>query len=77
MNSIAVSDLRANLMNVLGQIKKGAKIQITSHGKVIAKLVPADESQENAKIELMRISDSASIGDIISPIDESWDAAAH
>jgi len=76
MASIAVSYLRANLMKVLDQIKKGAQVQITSHGKVIAKLVPADQSQSTAKKELLKIGNTALIGDIISPIDESWKAVS-
>ena len=44
MTTIAVSELRANLMQVLEQIKQGAQIQITSRGKVVAQLVPADDS---------------------------------
>ena len=74
MTSIAVSDLRANLMKVLDQIKKGAQIQITSHGKVVAKLVPADLAQDTAKNELIKIGNTAELGDIISPLDESWEA---
>lgn len=74
MSTIAVSELRANLMKVLEQIKKGAQIQITSHGKIIARLVPAEEAQGTAKDELLKISQTAVIGDIISPINESWEA---
>ncbi len=77
MNSIAVSDLRANLMKVLEQIKKGAQIQITSHGKVVAKLVPAEEAQVTAKKELLKISKTAILEDIISPIDDSWEVLSN
>ncbi len=74
MISIAVSDLRANLMKVLEQIKKGAQVQITSHGKVVAMLVPAKAAQDTAKQELLKISETAILEDIVSPIDESWEA---
>lgn len=74
MTTIAVSDLRANLMKVLEEIKHGAQIQITSHGKVIAQLVPPDATQENAKAALHQLSSSAIINDVLSPIDESWTA---
>ncbi|MFQ6676705.1 MAG: type II toxin-antitoxin system Phd/YefM family antitoxin [Fidelibacterota bacterium] len=76
MTSIAVSDLRANLMKVLEQIKKGAQIQITSHGKVVAKLVPADQSQSTAQKELLEIGNTAILGDIVAPIDETWEAVS-
>ncbi len=75
MTTIAVSELRANLMKVLEEIKHGARIQITSRGKVIAQLVPADAAQENAKAALHQLSSGAIIGDILSPIDEAWNVA--
>jgi len=76
MTTIAVSELRANLMQVLEQIKQGAQIQITSRGKVVAQLVPADEAQEQAKIALKQLAEDAKIGNMIDPIDESWSAVA-
>ena len=74
MTTIAVSELRANLMQVLEQIKQGAQIQITSRGKVVAQLVPADEAQTQAKLALKHLAEDAIIGDMITPIDESWRA---
>ena len=73
MVTIAVSDLRANLMQVLEQIKGGAQIQITSHGKVVAHLVPANETLDQAKLTLKQLAENAQVGDMISPIDETWD----
>ncbi len=75
MTTIAVSELRANLMKVLEEIKHGAQIQITSRGKIVAQLVPADAAQEDAKAALQQLSSSAFIGDVLSPIDETWNAA--
>lgn len=76
MTTIAVSELRANLMKVIEEIKQGAQIQITSRGKVVAQLVPADTAQEHAKEILHKLSNSAVIGDVISPVDETWDAVS-
>ena len=76
MTTIAVSELRANLMQVLEQIKQGAQIQITSRGKVVAQLVPADEAQEQAKMALNQLAEDAEIGNMIDPIDESWNSVA-
>ena len=36
MKSISISELRANLMNTIEEIKKGKTIIITSHGKLNA-----------------------------------------
>ncbi len=76
MTTIAVSELRANLMQVLEQIKQGAQIQITSRGKVVAQLVPANEAQEQAKTALKQLAKDAEIGNMIDPIDESWNAVS-
>jgi len=76
MTKIAVSKLRANLMQVLEQIKQGAQIQITSRGKVVAQVVPADEAQEQAKITLKHLAKDANVGDMINTIDETWNAVS-
>jgi prevent-host-death family protein len=74
MRTIAVSDLRANLMNILKDIEHGTSIDITSRGKVIAKLVPPENSQITAQKKLAELAKTAVINDIISPIDEQWEA---
>jgi len=76
MTTIAVSELRANLMKVIEQIKLGAQIKITSHGKVVAQLVPADEMHDQAKLTLKHLAEDALVGDMISPIDESWNVVS-
>ena len=75
MNSIAVSELRSNLMNVLKKIEHGSSIDITSRGKVVAKLVPPDYSRRRARKKLKEIGKDAVLGDTISPIDSTWKAA--
>ncbi len=74
MNSIAVSELRSNLMNVLKKIEHGSSIDITSRGKVVAKLVPPDYSRKRARNKLKEISEDAVIGNIVLPLDSRWKA---
>lgn len=74
METIAVSEFRANIMKVLNAIKLGEKINITSRGKVIAKLVPPDDTIEDARKKLNEISKEAVLNDIISPIESEWKA---
>ena len=75
MNSIAVSELKANLMNILKKIEHGSSIDITSRGKVVAKLVPPNYSRKKARKKLKAIGENAIIGDIISPIFSTLKAA--
>ena len=74
METIAVSKLRANLLKVLKEIRLGAKINITSRGKVIAKLIPPDYTVENARKKLNEISKTAILNDIVSPVETNWKA---
>lgn len=74
MNTVAVSDLRANLMKILKKIEHGSEIDITSRGKIVAKLVPPDYTKEIAREKLKAIGKSAVLGDVISPIDVEWKA---
>lgn len=72
MDKIAVSELRANLVSILKKIEQGSTLDITSRGKVIAKLVPPDYNKKKAKDLLNDLSKNAYIGDIISPVDSQW-----
>ena len=74
MDTIAVSDLRANLMKILKQIEHGSAVDITSRGKVVAKLVPPDYARKIAREKLKKLGKNAVLGDIISPIDVQWEA---
>ncbi len=74
MDTIAVSELRANLMKILKEIKAGSEINITSRGKVIAKLVPPDNVAYKAKVKLAEVAESAVLYDLTTPIDEQWEA---
>lgn len=74
MQSIAVSDLRANLMKVLKKIEKGSTVVITSHGKAVAQLIPANESVKQAENKILELSKTAKINDVVSPLDEIWKA---
>jgi prevent-host-death family protein len=74
MSSIPVSELRANLMKVLKYIEHGESINITSRGKIVAKLVPPEDRIEAAEKRLEQIRKSAIIHDVLTPIDAKWKA---
>ncbi len=74
METIAVSELRANLMQILKRIQSGQSITITSRGQEIARLVPPENSREKARQALKKLRKTAKIGDVLSPIDADWEA---
>ncbi len=74
MTTIGVSEFRANLMKVLKEVENGTDINITSRGKIVARLVPPDFTKENARKKLIKIGKKSNIGDAISPMDTKWEA---
>ncbi len=46
MRKIAATDLKANLAAVLGDVERGEIVDITRHGKVIARIAPQGEGEE-------------------------------
>lgn len=74
MQSIAVSELRANLMSILKIIEKGSSINITSRGRVVAKLIPPEESIKRAEQKLEKVRKTAKVHDVLPPISENWKA---
>ncbi len=72
METVAISELRANLMKFINEVKNGSSIKVTSRGKIVAKIVPPDISKKNAIKELKELRKTAILKDVVSPIDENW-----
>lgn len=71
---VSVSELRQNLPTYLASVQTGSAIEVTSHGKVIARIVPGGDPSEEAREWLRALRKTAFVGDVISPIDVVWDA---
>jgi len=74
MEKVGVSTLRENLSIYLKKVQKGEVITITLRGHDMAKLVPVEDKRVKSRKILKELAKNASIGDIISPIDEDWEA---
>ena len=74
MEKVDISTLRENLSIFLKKVQKGEVITITSRGHDMAKLVPVEDKRVKSRKILRELGENASIGDIISPIDEEWEA---
>lgn len=74
MQHINVTEFRSHLPAYLKTVQNGEEVKITSRGKVIARLVPEKSERDKAKAFLKEARKTAKIGDIISPIDEEWEA---
>lgn len=69
-----VTQLREELPKYLHRVQQGEHVIITSHGKAIARIVPLLNAKEEAKNQLQHLQKICTIGDIVSPIETSWDA---
>jgi len=74
MEKVGVSTLRENLSVFLKKVQKGEIITITSRGRDMARLVPVEDKTVKSMEILRELGKNALIGDIISPIDENWEA---
>jgi prevent-host-death family protein len=74
MENIAVSALRSKIMSVLKEVEVGSTINITSRGKVVARLVPPDFSRKIARDKLVNLGKTAVIHDVISPVGDVWES---
>jgi len=74
MTSVNVTELRQHLPNYLKQVQQGEEIVITSHGKIIARLVPDNrESKREAALKrLEALRGTMIVGDILTPSDQEW-----
>ena len=74
MHTINISDFRANLLKFLEKAESGELISVTSNGKLLATITPPINQKEQAKQQLKLLGSSSKIHDIISPVDDEWDA---
>lgn len=74
MKNVSISEFRANLLKYLTLVQQGELMNVTSNGTVMATLTPPVSQQEAAKIKLGKLAKTAVIHDVISPIEDSWDA---
>jgi antitoxin (DNA-binding transcriptional repressor) of toxin-antitoxin stability system len=72
--TIGVSEFRANMSAFLQQVQSGNVILLMYRGQAIAKLVPPDYAQYAARQELKLLRETAVIGDVLSPLDDEWEA---
>ncbi|GFO71594.1 antitoxin Phd [Bathymodiolus japonicus methanotrophic gill symbiont] len=58
------------------KVSNGEQIQITSHGKTIARIIPEINQVDAAKKRLNALRGTMIVGDILQPLDNEWSADA-
>jgi prevent-host-death family protein len=76
MQTVNISEFRANLLKYLELANTGEAITVTSNGRTLATITPPVNLSSDARAKLQTIAQSAEIGDILSPLDEAWEAQA-
>lgn len=76
METVSISDFRANLLKYLEKVSEGQQITVTTNGRVLATLSPPVQMRETSKARLTELAATARIHDITSPIQVEWDAAS-
>jgi len=73
-SAVNVTELRQNLPAYLAEVKKGKEIEVTSRGRVIARIVAGGDPRQEAKQRLLAIRKHCRVGDVLSPTGAQWDA---
>lgn len=76
MVSIGISEFRANMSAILQRVQQGEVVRLLMRDKEIAKLVPPDYARDAARQKLEELRQTAIVGDVLSPVDESWEVNA-
>lgn len=74
METVNISQFRSNLLAYLKKASEGNEIMVTSHGEVLATIVPPKVKTEEAKAKLKQLAKNAVIKDVVAPIEAEWDA---
>jgi prevent-host-death family protein len=71
---INVAELRQNLPKYLAVARSGGEIEVTSRGRLIARIVPSGDPRHEARARLLDARKRCKVGDVISPLDVKWSA---
>ena len=72
MQQVKITDLRNCLPEFLKQVIAGEEIQITLHGKAIARIIPETDKIAEAQQRLDDLKGTVIKDDIMAPIDAEW-----
>ncbi len=70
MITVGISDFRASMNAILQKVQNGEVVTLTSRGVEIAKIVPPDFARLAARQELEHLRQTATVGDVLSPVEE-------
>ncbi len=72
MISVGISTFRQNMFQYMKSIERGKSIQLVSHGREVAIVIPPANRFKLAREKLKELRKTAKVGDVISPVEENW-----
>jgi prevent-host-death family protein len=74
MQTVNISDFRANLLKYLEQASLGEKITVTTNGRLLATISPPLQQRAIAKKQLQQLALNAKIHNITDSLTDEWNA---
>ena len=74
METVNISELRANLLKYLEKANSGCQVAVTSNVRLLATIAPPINQRELARKQLKALASTARIHDITSPTGAEWEA---
>ena len=74
--SVSISEFQANMEAYLQQVQAGSVIRLMYHDREIARVIPSYDARNAARQQLAALRKTAVVGDVLSPIDETWSASS-
>jgi prevent-host-death family protein len=75
MQQVAAGQFKMQCLELMDQVQQTREeVVITKHGRPVAKLVPIEEVQASQSIVGFMKGSVQVVGDIVSPVDEAWEA---
>jgi prevent-host-death family protein len=69
MSAISITEFRQHLPAYLKRVQQGEALEITQRGKIVARLVPAEDPAEAARQRLFALRGTGFVGDVESPVE--------
>ena len=72
MQTVNITELRANLLKYLEKANLGEQISVTTNGRLLATITPPVDQKQLARKQLNKLAKNAKLHDVMSPVDEDW-----
>lgn len=74
MQTVNISEFRANLLKYLEVANTGESITVTSNNRLLATITPPQAQKVQAQSQLASLAANAKVDDVLTPIEDEWDA---